>query len=87
MYICNSLVALKVAHITDFCNHACRILGDRQRLKTCQYYGFLQPTGLELGFGEIHTLTVDFFPHLVVPSTAYVYSGVGTFPLSDDARE
>ena len=57
MYICNSSVALKVAHITDFCNHACRILGDRQRLKTCQYYGFLQPTGLELGFGEIHTLT------------------------------
>ena len=57
MYICNSSVALKVAHITDLCNHACRILDDRQRLKTCQYYGFLQPTGLELGFGEIHTLT------------------------------
>ena len=56
MYICNSSVALKVAHITDLCNHACRILDDRQRLKTCQYYGFLQPTGLELGFGEIHTL-------------------------------
>ena len=26
MYICNSSVALKVAHITDLCNHACRIL-------------------------------------------------------------
>ena len=64
MYICNSSVALKVAHITDLCNHACRILDDRQRLKTCQYYGFLQPTGLELGFGEIHTLTF----HSCVPT-------------------
>ena len=26
MYICISLVALKVADTTDFCNHACRIL-------------------------------------------------------------
>ena len=57
MYICNSLVALKVAHITDLCNHACRILGDRQRLKTCQYYGFLQPSGLGLGFNAMAILT------------------------------
>ena len=60
MYICNSSVALKVAHITDLCNHACRILGDRQRLKTCQYYGFLQPTGLQ----KSEVLTIDMFLHV-----------------------
>ena len=57
MYICNSSVALKVAHITDLCNHACRILDDRQRLKTCQYYGFLQPSVLGLGFNAMPILT------------------------------
>ena len=57
MYICNSLVALKVADTTDFCNHACRILGDRQRVKTCQYYGFLQPSVLGLGFNAMPILT------------------------------
>ena len=57
MYICNSSVALKVAHITDFCNHACRILDDRQRVKTCQYYGFLQPIVLGLGFNAMPILT------------------------------
>ena len=57
MYICNSSVALKVAHITDFCNHACRILGDRQHVKTCQYYGFLQPSVLGLGFNAMPILT------------------------------
>ena len=57
MYTCNSLVALKVADTTDFCNHACRILDDRQRVKTCQYYGFLQPSVLGLGFNAMPILT------------------------------
>ena len=61
MYICNSSVALKVAHITDLCNHACHIVGDRQRLKHVNTTDFCNlQVQCYADTNSVHMISYDF---------------------------